>query len=273
MSFLNLDNKTFLVTGVANKRSVAYHVAQALEAEGARVVYSVRSEARRESLAKLLEGRDVFVCDLADEAALARLAGDVAAKHPQIHGLLHSVAFADYEGFTGKFHEVSQAAFVQCVAASCHSLIALANAMKSLLTPDASVVTISISTTQMAAESYGFMAPAKAALDSSVVFLAKAFSRFSRVRFNAVCAGLLKTNSSAGIPGYLDNYLFAEQVIPRKAALTTEEVASVAAFLLSERASGINGQGIVVDAGMAWNYFDADVVKHVTRAVWPTEST
>ncbi len=271
MSFLNVEGKSFLVTGVANRRSVAFHVAQTLEAHGARVLYSVRTEARRESLAKLLAGRDVFVCDLTDEAAVARLAGDVATRHPRLHGLLHSVAFADYEGFSGKFHEVSQAAFCQCVAASCHSLIALSNALKDTFAENASVVTISISTTRMAAESYGFMAPAKAALDSSVVFLAKSFSRFSRVRFNAVCAGLLKTNSSAGIPGYLDNYLYAEQVIPRKAAVTTEEVADAAAFLLSERSGGINGQGLVVDAGMSWNYFDADVVRHVTRAVWPTD--
>ena len=78
------------------------------------------------------------------------------------------------------------------------------------------MVTISISTTQMASESYGYMAPIKAALDSSLAFLAKSFSRFSRIRFNAVAPGLLKTSASAGIPGYVDAYLYAEQVIPRK---------------------------------------------------------
>lgn len=273
MSFLDLKDKTFLITGVANKRSVAHAVARTLEEEGASVVYSVHSPERREGLAKLLEGRDLHVCDLTGEAAVARLAAAVRERHPKIDGILHSVAFANYEEFSGKFHEVSQKDFLQCVAASCHSLIALANAFKDVLHERASVVAISISTTRMAAESYGYMAPAKAALDSSIVFLAKSFSRFSKVRFNAVCAGLLKTNSSAGIPGYLDNYLFAEQVIPRKSALTTEEVANVAAFLLSERSSGINGQGIVVDAGMEWNYFDRDVVRHVTSAVWPTEPT
>ena len=93
------------------------------------------------------------------------------------------------------------------------------------------MVTISISTTQMASESYGYMAPIKAALDSSLAFLAKSFSRFSRVRFNAVAPGLLKTSASAGIPGYVDAYLYAEQVIPRKRAVQTEEVANAAAFL------------------------------------------
>ena len=81
------------------------------------------------------------------------------------------------------------------------------------------MVTISISTTQMASESYGYMAPIKAALDSSLAFLAKSFSRFSQIRFNAVAPGLLKTSASAGIPGYVDAYLYAEQVIPRKKAV------------------------------------------------------
>jgi enoyl-[acyl-carrier protein] reductase I len=128
------------------------------------------------------------------------------------------------------------------------------------LAENGSVVTISISTTRMAAENYGYMAPVKAALESSLCFLAKSYSAFSRVRFNAVCPSLLKTSASAGIPSYVDSYLFAEKVIPRKKALKTSEVANVAAFLLSERSSGMNGQRLVVDAGMGFNYFDKEVV-------------
>jgi enoyl-[acyl-carrier protein] reductase I len=112
----------------------------------------------------------------------------------------------------------------------------------------------------MAAENYGYMAPVKAALESSICFLAKSFSAFSEVRFNAVCPGLLKTSASAGIPGYIDSYLFAEKATLRKKALRTEEAANVAAFLLSPRSSGINGQCVVVDAGMGMNYFDAEIV-------------
>jgi hypothetical protein len=117
----------------------------------------------------------------------------------------------------------------------------------------------------MASESYGYMAPIKAALDSSLAFLTKSFSRFSRVRFNAVAPGLLKTSASAGIPGYVDAYLYAEQVIPRKQAVETEEVANLAAFLLSPRSSGITAQRIVVDAGMSINYFDRRIVERMTR--------
>jgi enoyl-[acyl-carrier protein] reductase I len=107
------------------------------------------------------------------------------------------------------------------------------------------------------------MAPVKAALDSATAFLAKSFSDFSRVRFNAVCAGLLKTSASAGIPGYLDSYLFAERATLRKAGLATQEVADTALFLLSPRSSGINAQRIVVDAGMEINYFDKSIVRKV----------
>ena len=121
----------------------------------------------------------------------------------------------------------------------------------------------------MASENYGFMAPVKAALDSSLAFLAKSFSRFSKVRFNAVAPGLLKTSASAGIPGYVDAYLFAEQVIPRGQAVQTAEAANVACFLLSPRSSGVNAQCVVVDAGMAINYFDQSIVEKVMSSPNP----
>jgi enoyl-[acyl-carrier protein] reductase I len=140
-------------------------------------------------------------------------------------------------------------------------MISIANHFKELLAREGAMVTITISTTRMAAENYGYMAPIKAALDSSLCFLAKSFSEFSEVRFNAVAPGLLKTSASAGIPGYVDSYLFAEKAILRKRALATREAADTAAFLLSPRASGINCQTLVVDAGMAVNYFDQDIVK------------
>ncbi len=272
MSYLNLTDKTYLVLGVANKRSVAYRVARLLEEEGARVVYGVRNETRREESSKLLPGREVHVCDVEQDEQIAALAEAVGRKHQKIDGIVHSIAFANYESFSGKFHEVRREDFLQCVSVSCYSLIAVANAFRDLLDRRGSVVTISISTTRMAVESYGYMAPAKAALDSSLAFLAKSFSRFSEVRFNGVRAGLLKTSASAGIPGYIDNYMYAEHVTLRKRGLDTDEVANTALFLLSERSSGINAQGIVVDAGMETNYFDADVVKHTLAGIWPTES-
>jgi enoyl-[acyl-carrier protein] reductase I len=265
MDFLGLAGKTFLVLGVANKKSVAYHVARQLEEVGATVVYVVRSEERKASLAKLLSEREVHVCDVEFEEQIARLATELTSRGHRLAGLLHSIAFADYSDGMKPFHETPKRAFLRAMDISCYSLLALSNALKQLLEPDASVVTVSISTTRMASENYGYMAPIKAALDSSLAFLAKSFSSFSRVRFNAVAPSLLKTSASAGIPGYLDSYLFAEQVIPRKEAVQTQEAASVAVFLLSPRASGIQAQRVVVDAGMSINYFDGEIVRKSTR--------
>lgn len=266
MNFLQLAGKSILVCGVANRKSVAFHIAQLLEACGAEVIYAVRTAERKRSLAKLLSpGAAIFTCDVEREEEIVRLRDEVAGRGGPLHGLVHSIAFAEYAEGPKPFHETPKAAFLRSVDISCYSLIALSNAFRDRLDPDASVVAISISTTRMASENYGYMAPIKAALDSSLAFLAKSFSQFSRVRFNAVAPGLLKTSASAGIPGYVDSYLYAEQVTLRKRAVQTDEVASVAAFLLSPRASGINAQSIVVDAGMATNYFDADLVRRAMR--------
>ena len=265
--FLQLSGKTLIVFGVANRKSVAYHIGQTLEEAGANVVYVVRSPERKESVAKLLNEREVYVCDVEFPEQIEQLQSQIAAQHATIHGLVHSIAFADYEGGVKPFHETGKSQFLRAVDISCYSLIALSNAFKDILDPDASVVAISISTTRMASENYGFMAPIKAALDSSLAFLTKSFSQFSRVRFNAIGPGLLKTSASAGIPGYVDSYLFAEQVIPRGEAVQTQEAANVAAFLLSPRSSGINAQTLVVDAGMSINYFDAGVVRRATSSL------
>ena len=263
MDFLQLAGKPVLVTGVANKKSVAWHTAQLLTDAGATVLYAVHTDARRETVRKLTGDAPVFVCDVADQGQIDRLAADVAERlgETELHGLVHSVAYADYSAGWLPFHQTPRAAFLQAVDISCFSLTALSNALKPHLADHGSVVTISISTTRMAAENYGYMAPVKAALDSSVCFLAKSFSKDTRVRFNAVGPGLLKTQSSAGIPGYLDSYLFAERATLRGEAVSTPEVANAVAFLLSPRSSGLNAQHLTVDAGMGVNYFDAELVR------------
>ncbi len=265
MTWLGFEGKTFLVTGVANKKSVAWQIAKQLEEQGARVIYSVRSAARRETCAKLLTGREVHICDVEHQDQIDELVANLTKSGTQLDGLVHSIAFANYEEGFKPFHQTPRADFLQAIDISCFSLVALANGLKKLFTRDASVVTISISTTTMAAENYGYMAPIKAALDSTVVFLAKSFSAFSAVRFNAVRAGLLKTSASAGIPGYLDSYLYGEAATLRNKGVTTPEVASTAVYLLSERSAGINAQGLVVDAGMGVNYFDAELVRRAAQ--------
>lgn len=267
--FLKLEGKNVVVFGTANRKSVAWFVGNTLAEAGANVIHVVRNEQRRDEVRRLLDKREskapIYTCDVENQEEIDEAARAIGADHDSIHGLVHSIAFANYSDGFKPFHETNREDFLQAVNVSAYSLIALANAFKPHFVDDASVVTIGISTTRMAAENYGYMAPIKAALHSSVVFLAKSFSGVNKVRFNAVCPGLLKTSASAGIPGYLDSYLYAEKATLRGEALTTQEVADAVAFMVSPRSSGINAQEIVLDAGMGVNYFDKEIVDKATR--------
>lgn len=271
MDFLQLQNRTIVVFGVANRRSVAYAVHCALEQTGVNLIHVVKDETVRQSCQKLLGGRTVLTCDVEDDRQIAELAETLRNSVDAIHGIFHSIAFANYsEGF-GTFHDTRKADFLQAMDISCFSLTRIAHHLHPLMAPDASIVTMSISSTKAAAENYGMMGPVKAALDSSVAFLAKSLGEGTDIRVNAVGAGLLKTSASAGIPGYVDSYLYAEQVIPRHRALSTDEVARTAVFLLSPASSGINAQTVVVDAGMAINFFDKSIVRRVMSGTTTTE--
>lgn len=265
MSFLNFENKRFLVMGVANRKSVAWAITKSLEEQGAEVIHSVRSESRLESLQKLLGDRKAYLCDVEFPEQIEALAKEVGEAHGPLDGIVHSIAFANYsEGFK-PFHQTVRKDYLQATAISSFSLVEVANAFKPYLANDASVVSIGISSTDVTAENYGYMAPIKAALEASSYNLAKSFGADTRVRFNTVNAGPLKTSASAGIPGYLESYLYAEKLTFRKQNLTTQEVANTAVFLLSTASSGINGQGIVVNAGMDRNYFDKEVIQLAMR--------
>ena len=265
MDYLNISSKYFVVFGLANKKSVAAAIASTLLDQGGEVILVVRSKQRQETARKLFPDCPSFICDVEDEKQIVRVKEEISqwmGEHQvaSLAGIVHSIAFANYSRGMRPFHETDREDFLQAVNISCFSLISIANNFKELLHERASVVTISISTTRMAATNYGYMAPVKAALDSSLCFLAKSFAEFSEIRFNAVAPSLLKTSASAGIPGYIDSYLFAEKAMLRKKALSTREAADTAVFLLSERASGINCQTVVVDGGMAVNYFDRDII-------------
>jgi len=267
MSFIDFTGKRFVVFGLANKKSVAFFITRELIANGADVILVVRSEERHKTATKLFPECSVHICDVEREENIVRVKKEIVEKHGfkggeegDIDGIVHSIAFANYSEGMKPFHETKQEDFLQAVNISCFSFISIANHFKEYLVKNGSLVTISISTTKMASENYGYMAPIKAALDSSLCFLAKSFSSFSQVRFNAVAPGLLKTSASAGIPGYVDSYMYAEKAILRKEAITTQEAADAAVFLLSNRSSGITAQTLVVDGGMGINYFDKEIV-------------
>lgn len=253
MDFLNVSGKTFYIAGVANKKSVAYFSAKTLIEQGANCIFSVQHESQIEAVKKLFPESPVFIYDVEKDK-------DLATKiNQKIDGFLHSLAFANFEDGPKPFHETKRENYLQAAQISCFSLVEMSNQLKELFTETASIVTISISNTK--ATSYGYLGPIKAMLDATVPFLAKSLSEFSKVRVNAVGAGPLKTSASAGIPDYIDNYLYAEELTLRKEALATQEVANTVCFLLSNRSSGINASTLIVDAGMSSNYFDQNIVK------------
>lgn len=262
MSFLSLEGKNYLVTGVANKRSVATFTAKALLNEGANVILTVQNENNFSEAKKLFPHSLILYCDVTQTEKIKNLAKDLELREIKLSGILHSIAFARYElsadGKIPRFHETSPESFLEATRISAFSLTELTRYLLPSLLPEASVVTVSISDTR--ATSYGMMGPIKAMLNSTVDYLAASLAPH-HIRVNAICAGPLKTSASAGIPDYLDNYIFAEQLTLRKKALLTEEVAKGILFLLSDASSGFNASHLVIDAGMSVNHFDPEIVK------------
>lgn len=259
MDFLGLKDKTFYIAGVANKKSVAYFSAKTLIENGAKCIFSVQKNEQIEAIKKLFPESPVFVCDVENKSDLSELSKKINQHTDKLDGYLHSLAFANFSDGVKPFIETKREDYLQAAQISCFSLTETSNALKEILSPEASIVTISISNTK--ATSYGYLGPIKAMLDATVPFLAKSFSEFSKIRVNAVGAGPLKTSASAGIPDYIDNYIYAEALTLRKSALETQEVANTVCFLLSPRSSGINATTLLVDAGMSCNYFDQNIVK------------
>jgi enoyl-[acyl-carrier protein] reductase I len=256
MSFLNLTGRIFLISGVANKKSVATHVAQTLISEGAKCIFTVQREEQKLQVEKLFPGSIVLVCDVSKQEDITKLSSLILSP---LDGFLHSLAFANFSEGPKPFHETPRGDYLEAAQISSFSLVEMTRALKPHLTSHASIVTISISNTR--ATSYGYLGPIKAMLEATVAYLAKSLSTDTQIRVNAVGAGPLKTSASAGIPHYIENYLFAEALTLRKKALETGEVANTVAFLLSPRSSGINATTLLVDAGMSCNGFDQDVVQ------------
>ncbi|CBW26296.1 putative enoyl-[acyl-carrier-protein] reductase [NADH] [Halobacteriovorax marinus SJ] len=256
-------NKNFVISGVANRKSVAYFVAKSLSESGANLILTVQSEDHLTKVQKLIPEALTYIVDVENSDDISNFGKEISKLGRKIDGFLHSIAFANYSEGIKPFHETKLEDYLQATNISSFSLVALSNTLRPSFSEDASIVTVSISDTR--ATSYGYMGPIKASLDATVAYLAKSLSAESRIRCNAVCAGPLKTSASAGIPGYINNYLFAQSLTLRKENLKTAEVANTISFLLSSLSSGINATGIKVDAGMSCNHFDADVVNTVAN--------
>lgn len=261
MNFLGIKDKCYVISGVANKKSVATFIAKSLLENGAKVLLTVQSQEHKQRAEKLFPQSDIFIVDVESDESVDQFGEEIKNREIVVDGLVHSIAFANYSEGIKPFHETKWEDYAQASKISCYSLISLSRALKPRFSPNASVVAISISNTRVT--TYGYMGPIKSSLDAAVAYLAKSFSSDSQVRFNSLCSGPLKTSASAGIPGYINNYLYAEKLTLRKEALKTQEVADTALYLLSHRSSGINASNIIVDAGMSANYFDEEVVSKI----------
>ena len=259
MSGFKIEGKTYFIAGVANKKSVATHIAKSLLENGAQVIFSAQNQKNLESIGKIFPDSPVFILDVEDKTSLAELGSNLKKYCDKLAGFIHSIAFANFSEGPKPFHETKREDFLQACQISSFSLVEITNQIKNILNDDASIVTIGISNTK--ATSYGYLGPIKAMLESTVCYLAKSLSADSNIRVNCIGSGPLKTSASAGIPNYIDNYLYSEALTMRKESLKTNEVANTALYLLSPLASGINAQSIVVDCGMSSNYFDQEVVQ------------
>jgi enoyl-[acyl-carrier protein] reductase I len=191
MDFLKLVDKRIIVFGLANRKSVACAIAKVLQEAGAEVIHVVRSDVRKEAAEKLFPDARVFVCDVENEKNIVRVKKEIKASvDGKIHGIVHSIAFANYTDGFKPFHETNKKDFLQAIDISCFSLLAICKHFKELLDENGSVVTISISTTRMAAENYGYMAPIKAALDPFQRCLSRAVKNFCFSRHPRLCGQL-----------------------------------------------------------------------------------
>ena len=189
--FLGISGKTFLISGFANRKSVAWNTAEILEREGAKIIYIVRSQKREAELLILKPEAKILVCDFEKSDQVKSLHQLISRLDSEsIHGILHSIAFANYSEGVQPFHQTKLKDYLQATHISSFSLIELANACKTALSQNGSVVTIGISSTEVTAENYGFMAPIKASLEANVRYLAKSFSAFSSIRLLVVFSSL-----------------------------------------------------------------------------------
>ena len=260
---MNLQNKWFYIAGVANKKSVAQFTAVELIKHGANIIFSAQNQKNLEQIQKMHPNSPVFILNVEDENQISNIKNEILKYTDKLDGFLHSLAFANFSEGPKPFHETKRSDYLQACQISAFSLVEMSNNLKDIFAPDASVVTVSISSTK--ATSYGYLGPIKAMLETSVCYLAKSFSSFSKVRFNSIGSGPLKTSASAGIPNYIENYLYSEKLTLRGESLKTIEVANTIVFLLSPLSSGVNATNQIVDCGMSSNYFDQDIVKAFSK--------
>ncbi|MEQ8542237.1 MAG: enoyl-ACP reductase FabI [Coleofasciculus sp. D1-CHI-01] len=251
---LNLTGKNALVTGIANKRSIAWGIAQQLHQAGAELGVTYlpdekgRFEKKVRDLVEPLQPSVFLPCNVQDDAQIDATFESIGKQWGKLDILIHCLAFANKEDLSGEFSQTSRQGFTTALEISTYSLTRLAAAAKPLMKEGGSIVTMTYLGGVKVIPNYNVMGIAKSGLEMSVRYLAAELGP-SNIRVNAISAGPIRTLASSAVGGILDMIHHVEQVAPLRRTVTQLEVGNTATFLSSDLASGITGQVLYVDAG------------------------
>jgi len=247
-----LDGKTGIVFGVANRRSIAWAIAQAWAREGAKLAFTYQGERLKENVAELAGtfGPDTLIlpCDVTKDEEIAAVFKSVGEKFGKLNLLLHSVAFAPKEALEGEFVNTSREAFRMAHDVSAYSLVALARAAAPLMTEGGSMVAMSYYGAEKVVPHYNVMGVAKAALEASTRYLAYDLGP-KKIRVNCISAGPVNTLAARGIAGFMAMLKHYEDRSPLKRNILPDELGATGVFLASDGAAAITGQTLYVDCG------------------------
>jgi len=247
-----LDGKTGIVFGVANKRSIAWAIAQAWAREGARLAFTYQGERLKENVEELAGtfGPDTLIlpCDVTKDEDIASVFQAVSEKFGKLNLLLHSVAYAPKDALEGEFVNTSREAFRVAHDVSAYSFVALARAAAPLMTDGGSLVAMSYYGAEKVVPHYNVMGVAKAALEASTRYLAYDLGP-KKIRVNCISAGPVNTLAARGISGFSEMLKHYEAHAPLKRNVLPEELGATGVFLASDGAAAITGQVLYVDSG------------------------
>jgi enoyl-[acyl-carrier protein] reductase I len=246
-----LAGKSGLVVGVANERSLAWGIAQALAGAGATLGFTYQGEPfekRVRPLAERLGSPLIESCDVADEAQMARVIERCGEVFGGLDLLVHAVAYADKVALQGPYLAVKRDAFLQSIEISVYSLTALCRLAQPLLRPGGAVLTLTYMGSERVVPNYNVMGVAKAALEASVRYLANDLGP-QGVRVNAISAGPVKTLSATGVADFSSFLKYHGAQSPLRRNVDIDEVGSSALYLMSDLARGVTGEVVHVDAG------------------------
>lgn len=247
-----LNNKHGIIFGVANKRSIAWATAQALHEAGARLAFAYQGERLKDNLESLtkaeMPGSPLYSCDVTRQEDVDAAFKSVAQDFGRLDFLIHSIAFAPREALEGEYMKVERDGFLSALEVSAYSLTQLARAAAPLMTEGGSIVTMTFHGAEKVYQGYNVMGVAKAALESSVRYLASDLGP-KNIRVNAISAGPIQTLAARGVSGLSTMLKHHAERAPLKRNVEVREVGNTALFLCSSLSSGITGETIFVDCG------------------------